>query len=67
MATQIAAPAAPKKTTADKIYDSLTKRLEPFSKKLSPEDQVELDGIASVFSEDVANAFKIVPFFGPLK
>lgn len=67
MAAALTSPA--RKTVQDKIYDSLTKRLELFGieKILNPEQQVELDSLVAVFADDVANAFRVVAFFGKLK
>jgi len=56
----------PKKSPADRVYDALTKRLEPFAKKLSPEDQTDLDGVVSMFAEDVLGAIKTPVFLGKL-
>lgn len=58
-----------KRTVQDKIYDSLTRRLELFGikKKLTIEEQTELDSLVAVFAGDVAEAFRVVAFFGTLK
>jgi len=55
-----------KKSPADRVYDALTKRLEPVAKKLSLELQVEMDSIVAEFSEDVLAAIKTPVFLGKL-
>ena len=55
-----------KKCPTDRVYDALTKRLEPFAKKLALEDQTELDGVVAQFAEDVLNAIKTPVFLGRL-
>ncbi len=56
----------PKKSPTDRVYDALTARLEPFAKRLSPEEQTELDGVVSQFSEDILNAIKTPVFLGKI-
>jgi hypothetical protein len=65
MALALTKPA--RKSVNEKIYESLSRRLEPFAKKLKPEDRSELDGAISIFADDVADAFRVVMFFGKLK
>lgn len=56
----------PKRTPTERVYDALTKRLEPFARQLSAEQQTELDGVVSMFSEDVMGAIKTPVFLGKL-
>lgn len=62
----VSKPKEPKKSPSERVYDALSKRLEPFSKKLSVEDQTELDGVVSMFAEDVIGAIKTPVFLGKL-
>ena len=59
--------ATKKSSPQEKIYDSLSRRLEPFTRKMSLEDQAEVDGVIQQFSEDVTNAVHTVTFFRNLQ
>jgi len=56
----------PKKSPNERVYEALSKRLAPFAAKLSLEDQTELDGVVSMFADDLLGAIKTPVFLGKL-
>lgn len=59
-------PKEPRKSPSERVYEALTTRLQPFARQLSLEQQTELDGVVSMFSEDVMTAIKTPVFLGKL-